>query len=66
MRAGAVNPDQVYIDAQVTAHQQVLEKLRGSKIKDKELKKHVSEVKKTVESHLTEAKRIQSKLERTS
>jgi predicted outer membrane protein len=66
MRAGAVNPDQVYMDAQVTAHQQVLEKLRGVKIKDKELKQHVTEVKKTVQAHLTEAKKIQSKLERTS
>jgi len=66
MRAGAVNPDQVYIDAQVTAHEQVLEKIRDAKVKDKDLKKHLSEVKKTVQSHLKEAKRIQSNLERTS
>lgn len=66
--AGPHGADHAYVDAQVAAHQQVLDKLQSAApgIKDAELKKFVGEVQKTVKAHLAEAKRLEGALKRTS
>jgi putative membrane protein len=57
--------DSQYIDGQVIAHQQLLGRLPlyDSAITDKELRDHVGEVRKTVQAHLDEAKRILGRLQ---
>jgi predicted outer membrane protein len=68
VNAGPHGADHAYVDAQVAAHQQVLDKLQATApgIKDAELKKFVTDVQKTVKSHLTEAKRLEGVLRKTS
>lgn len=65
---GGVYSDQEYVNAQVAAHEEVLDKLRSAAtdLKDDELKKHVADTQDVVKAHLKEARRLQSKLERTS
>lgn len=66
--AGPHGADHAYVDAQIGAHQQVLEKLQATApgIKDAELKRYVADVQKTVTAHLNEAKRLEGVLKRTS
>jgi putative membrane protein len=66
--AGPHGADHAYVDAQVAAHQQVLDQLESSAagIKDPQLRKFVGEVQKTVKAHLAEAKRLEGALKRTS
>lgn len=68
VNAGPHGADHAYVDAQVAAHQQVLDKLQATApgIKDAELKKFVTEVQKTVKSHLSEAQRLEGVLRKTS
>jgi putative membrane protein len=57
--------DSKYIDAQVDAHKKVLSTINEQLIPaatDPELKKLLAEMQKTVDSHLTEAEKIQAEL----
>ncbi len=66
--AGPHGADHAYVDAQVAAHQDVLDKLSATApgIKDAELRRFVTDVQKTVKNHLAEAKRLEAALKRTS
>lgn len=60
--------DATYIDNQVVAHQQVLKKLQTltTGLNDNELKKYVADTRGVVQTHLKEARRLQSRLQKTS
>lgn len=58
------NPDREFIEAQITAHQQLLSQLPGSDsaIQNRELREHVGETRRVVQTHLTEARRLRDKI----
>lgn len=60
----ATNPDREFIEAQITAHQQLLSQLPGndSAIQNEALRTHVGEVRRVVQTHLTEARRLRDKV----
>lgn len=61
--------DKAYIDAQVDAHQKVLDTITGKllpSVKNAELKAYLDEIKPRVEEHLKEAKALQQNLDSKS